>query len=188
MINSNLIDKVIDLSDIDKSQWKSYFGKGYRSVCYEIDPETHCGQIVFFGFDKEGNEAVFRMPWECHIWYRVMFDTGMKDMYGHWIKEKTFRTTSERKKYVDGSAGIHIVECLKPENEFLHWAFDDVVLDSDFNSWIGRTFFLDIETEISDHFIGGNEASNRINMITIYDTLTKKFYTWSLQKVSKQLD
>ena len=188
MLNSHLIDKVIDLSDIDKSQWKSYFGKGYDAVCYEIDPETHAGQIILFGFDLDGNRAIFRMPWECHIWYRVMFDTGVKDMYGHWIKQRTFKTTSERKKYVDASAGLHIVECLKPESEFLHWAFDDVVLDSDFNNQKRRIFFLDIETEISDHFVGGNEASNRINMITIYDTETEKFYTWSLQKVSKHLD
>lgn len=188
MLNSHLIDKVIDLSDVDKSQWKSYFGKGYDAVCYEIDPETHAGQIILFGFDLDGNRAIFRMPWECHIWYRVMFDTGVKDMYGHWIKERSFKTTSERKKYVDASAGLHIVECLKPESEFLHWAFDDVVLDSDFNNQKRRIFFLDIETEISDHFVGGNEASNRINMITIYDTETEKFYTWSLQKVSKHLD
>lgn len=188
MLNSNLIDKVVDLSDVDKSQWKSYFGKGYDAVCYEVDPETHAGQIILFGYDLDGNRAVFRMPWECHIWYRVMFDTGIKDMYGHWIKERTFKTTSERKRYVDGSAGLHIVECLKPESEFLHWAFDDVVLDPDFNNQKRRIFFLDIETEISDHFVGGNEASNRINMITIYDTETEKFYTWSLQKVSKHLD
>ena len=80
MLNSYLLDKVIDLSDIDKSQWKSYFGKGYRSACYEVNPETKSGQIIFFGYDTKGNKAIFRMPWECHIWYRVMFDAGMKDM------------------------------------------------------------------------------------------------------------
>jgi len=188
MLNPNLIDKVIDLSDVDKSQWKSYFGKGYDAVCYEINSETHAGQIILFGYDKDNNRAVFRMPWECHVWYRVMFDTGTKDMYGHFVKERTFKTTSERKRYVDGAAGIHVVECLKPESEFLHWAFDDVVLDSDFNNQKRKIFFLDIETEISDHFVGGNEASNRINMITIYDTESQKFYTWSLKKVAKPLD
>lgn len=188
MLNPNLIDKVIDLSDVDKSQWKSYFGKGYDAVCYEINPETHAGQIVLFGYDKDNNRTVFRMPWECHIWYRVMFDTGTKDMYGHFVKERTFKTTSERKRYVEGAAGIHVVECLKPESEFLHWAFDDVVLDSDFNNQKRKIFFLDIETEISDHFVGGNEASNRINMITVYDTESEKFYTWSLKKVAKPLD
>ena len=61
MINFNLINNVIDLSDIDKSQWKNYFGKGYRSVCYDINPETHCGQIIFFGYDIDGNRDIFKM-------------------------------------------------------------------------------------------------------------------------------
>ena len=90
------------------------------------------------------------MPWECHIWYRVMFDTGFKDMYGYSIKEKTFKTVYERKKYIDGANGIHIVECLRPESEFLHWAFDDVALDPTFNKQRLRIQTLDIETEISD--------------------------------------
>ncbi len=188
MVNYNLLDDVIDLYDVPKEEWKNYFGNGYRSVVYEINPEHHCGEIVFFGYDKEDNPKIFRMPWESHIWYRVMFDTGIKDMYGHFIKEKTFSTASERRKYVDGMTSLHIVECLKPESEFLHWAFDDVVLDPDFNKQNRRTFFLDIETEISDHFVGGNDASNRINMITVFDTMTDKFYTWSLSKVEKHLD
>lgn len=44
-----------------------------------------------------------------------------------------------------------------------------------------RVQSLDIETEISDQFMKPSVADNRINMITIHDSLTDKFYTWSLQ-------
>lgn len=186
MLNKNI--EYVDLTDVPQDQWKDYFGKGYRSVCYEVDPETHCGVIWFFGYDTLDTPTVFKIPWECHIWYRVMFETDVKDMHGHFLKEKKFKTVSQRRKYVEDSPGLNVVECLKPESEFLHWAFDDVVLDSDFNHQVPRTFFLDIETEITDHFVGANEASVRINMVTVFDTKTQLFYTWSLQNVKKHLD
>ena len=44
-----------------------------------------------------------------------------------------------------------------------------------------RVQSLDIETEISDQFMKPSVADNRINMITVHDSLTDKFYTWSLQ-------
>lgn len=54
-------------------------------------------------------------------------------------------------------------------------------LDDSFNTQPMRVQFIDIETEISDQFVKPNDASNRINMITIYDNKTDKYYTWSLE-------
>jgi len=56
-----------------------------------------------------------------------------------------------------------------------------VVFEPDFNNQPMRVQSLDIETEISDQFMKPSVADNRINMITVHDSLTDKFYTWSLQ-------
>jgi DNA polymerase elongation subunit (family B) len=70
---------------------------------------------------------------------------------------------------------------MKPEQEFLHEMFYKDCLDTSFNNQPIRIQYIDIETEISDIFVRPKDATNRINMITIYDSLTEKFYTWSLE-------
>jgi SAM-dependent methyltransferase len=70
---------------------------------------------------------------------------------------------------------------MKPEQEFLHEMFYKDCLDTVFNNQPVRIQYIDIETEISDVFVRAKDATNRINMITIYDSLTEKFYTWSLE-------
>lgn len=173
-------NSVIDLSDIEPSDWKNYFGPGYRNVCYMTDHDRN-GQIILFGFDTEGNRKTFKIPHMSHMYYRVRYKTAWPlDMYGSFLEKKSFRNSYERKKYLDNASGLSIVEALRPEFEFLHEAFDDVVLDSNFNKQALRIFYLDIETEISDIFEKPANARNRINMITIFDTETQKFYTWSL--------
>jgi len=109
----------------------------------------------------------------------VKYETDEKDMYGHYVATKWFKNAYDRKKYVD-ECSLRIVECMRPESEFMHKMFDGCVLDDDFNKQKLRVHYIDIETEISDTFMKPSIAGNRINMMTIYDNFTDKFYTWSL--------
>ena len=111
-----------------------------------------------------------------------MYKTDETDIYGHFVATKWFKSKYERDTYVKEANGMKIVECLKPEQELLHFLFDGEVLKMDFNKQPVRMHYFDIETEISDQFEKPVDARNRINMMTIYDSQTEKFYTWSLQK------
>ena len=180
-MSNSLISNAIYLDDIPKIQWRqNYIGPGYRSACYKIDADRQ-GKIILFGFDPAGNPKTFVLPWDSHVKYAVKYETGEKDIYDRWVATKTFRNIFERKKWVEAANGITIVECLRPEQEVLHFLFDNDVLTDDFNKQTLRIQYFDIETEISDQFERPADARNRINMMTIYDSLTEKFYTWSLQ-------
>lgn len=180
-MSESIFNNAIDLSDIPKSEWrKSYIGKGYRYACYMIDHER-TGNIMFFGYDLEGNPKTFRCPHKSWIKYNVKYDTDERDVYGRYVMTKTFNSSSLRRKYLESCDGVNIVECFRPESEFLHEMFDDCVLDDDFNTQPMRIHYLDIETEISDQFMPPSQADNRVNMITVYDSKTEKYYTWSLE-------
>lgn len=167
------------LEDVPEDQWTNYIGKGYRSVSYSVDTNRN-GQIILLGFNTVGEPQTFICPHKSWIKYNVKYETDEKDMYGNNVETKYFRNSYERKKYVE-NAQMPIVECLKPEAEFLHKLFYKKILDDDFNKQKLRIQYIDIETEISDTFMKPSVAGNRINMITIYDDLTEKFYTWSLE-------
>lgn len=179
-MSESIFSKAIYLEADEKSQWKDlYIGNGYRSIAYKTDADRN-GQIILFGFDKQGNRQVFVCPHQSYIKYNVKFKTNEKDIYGNYVTTKYFKNSFDRNKYIANANGLTIVECLRPEQEFLHQLFDENVLESDFNKQPLRIHYFDIETEISDQFMKPSVADNRINMMTIYDSETEKFYTWSL--------
>lgn len=179
-MSETIFNNAIYLEDIPREQWKKYIGNGYRSVAYLTDHNRN-GQIVLFGFDPAGNRKNFIIPWKSHISYRVKYETDKKDIYDNYVETRYYNSSFERKKRLeDIGNSLFIVECLRPEQEFLQEAFYDVCLDQDFNKQTMRIHFIDIETEISDEFEKPTTARNRINMVTVYDTQTEKYYTWSL--------
>jgi len=202
--------KAIDLTDVPQNEWREkYIGDGYRYCCYrtilddsigENGGESHrqrdwrngegeIGQIILFGYDKNNNPQTFICPWRSHIAHNVGYKTENKDIFGRYVQYKWFENSRQRKSYAEKMDKKLIVECLPPQNEFLHAMFDEVALDENFNKQKKRTFYLDIETEISDSgFEGAETARNRINMITIYDTLTEKYYTWGLNDANIEFD
>ena len=177
-----IFNNAIDLSDIPQDQWrKNYIGPGYRNVFYTTNHDRE-GRIVLFGFDLAGNPKTFICPWKSQFKFRVKYDTPEKDIFGNYVETRFFKSSYERKKRLeDIGQSLWIVECLKPEQEFLQEMFYKNCLDESFNTQPMRMQFIDIETEVSDVFMRPSDAGNRINMITIYDTLTEKFYTWSLE-------
>ena len=181
-MSESVYNNAIDLTDIPQDQWrKNYIGNGYRNVFYTTDHNRE-GRIVLFGYDLAGNPKTFICPHKSWIKFKVKYDTNEKDIFGNFIETRYFKSSYERRKRLDDiGQSLWIVECLKPEQEFLQEMFYKDCLDESFNTQPMRVQFIDIETEISDVFVRPNDATNRINMITIYDTFTEKFYTWSLE-------
>lgn len=177
-------ENFIDLTNINPEEYKKIFGKGYRYCCYKTSHQQ--GYIYFFGYDINGNPQNYKIPHKSHIKYVVKYKTDEKDIFGRYVKTQYFNNTRERNNYLESFTNKElIIECLPPQNEFLHKYFDEYALDEDFNTYPLRIQYYDIETEISDEgFEEASTARQRINMITIYDTKTEKFYTWSLQPVT----
>ena len=181
-MSESIFNNAIDLSDIPFDDWrKKYIGPGYRSACYTTDYERK-GKIIFFGYDLVGNPKTFICPHRSWIKFNVKYDTSEKDVFDRYVATKYFDNSQARRKYIEASeGGINILEALRPESEFLQKLFGDTVFEPIFNTQQMRVQSLDIETEISDQFMKPSQADNRINMITVHDSVTDKFYTWSLE-------
>lgn len=177
----SIFNNAIYLDDVPKEQWKNYgIGRGYRSIIYTTDHDKN-GKIILLGFDIDGNPATYIFPWKSYVKYKVKYKTDERDIYDNYVATKYFNNKQYRDAYVKEMDGNLVVECLKPEQEFAHFMWDFDVLDTSFNKQTLRVHSLDIETEISEQFEKPADARNRINMITIHDSLTDKFYTWSLE-------
>ena len=188
-------DDFIDLTNIEEKEIRNIFGPGYRYCCYittgrrfgghGTQPSNGQGVILFLGYDKQGNPQNYKIPHKSHVKYVVKYKTQEKDIFGRYVETKYFNNTTDRKNFIDNFPDkANIIECLPPQNEFLHKYFDEYALDESFNTFPLRIQYYDIETEISDDgFEEASTARQRINMITIYDNKTEKFYTWSLEHI-----
>lgn len=182
-MSESIFNNAIYLEDVPQDQWrKKYIGPGYRNVVYTTNQDRE-GQIILFGYDLAGNPKTFICPWQSHIKFRVKYDTNEKDIFGNYVETRYFKSSYERKKRLDDiGQSLWIVECLKPEQEFLQEMFCKDCLDDTFNTQPMRVQYIDLESEISEVFVKPNDASNRINMVTIYDNFTDRYYTWSLER------
>lgn len=169
----------------------SKVGLGYRNVCWIPGkrgkfgiPDT--GHIVLFGYDKEGNRKTFKFPFCPSVKYEVKTRTPEIDLYGKYIDTKYFDDTVSRKDWISEieKAGTKVITSYNPEQEFLLNHFRKYVIgktqDDTFNQQELRVHYIDIEVAIEEEFPEPEFAKYPINLITVYDSLTKKFYSWAL--------
>ena len=172
-------------------------GDGYRSVAF-LPPNNYggksgTGHMVLFGFDKQGNEKTFVFPFCPSVKYEVNRKTSEKDLYGKYIETKWFDDTNSRRRWCEENEDkVKIITCYQPEQEFLVDIFgprvykhlDDgkLVVNSDFNNQKLRYHFFDIEIAIENEFPEPKDAKYPINLITVYDNFTEKFYSWALDQ------
>jgi DNA polymerase elongation subunit (family B) len=164
------------MDDIDISN----ISKGYRNVYYRNNSSGE-GEIVLLGWDKDGNRDTFIFPFSPSAKYEVKEVTPNKTIFDTCVKVKNFKNSWERKKWLDSASdGINVIESFRPETEFLMNSFRQYALDDDFNIQPLRIHFIDCEIEVGDEFPKPEEAKYPINIITIYDTLKKKYFSWVL--------
>lgn len=194
-------DNIVRISYLDKKGMEDAIDLqlGYRYVHYVEDEREEgdgnpIGKVYLLGYSKkDGSRTCFEVSdYPLFLWQRTDISDDKnewKDAYGKAIVKKEFPSEHDRHKYVRTLKGTpsyvsnQIVCCDRPHEQFMKEVFLPVAISADGNEGPLRTFYLDIETEISGSFMPPHISANRINMITVLDSETKTFHTWSLQKV-----
>lgn len=144
---------IADINDISK---------GYRNICYRNGKDNE-GEIVLFGWDKDGKRDTFVFPFNPSASYEVKEETEHKTIYDTYVNKKVFKNSWDRKKWLDAASdGINVVEAFRPEQEFLIENFGKYAFDDSFNNLPLRIHFLDIEIAIGNSgFIGNHKIKIR---------------------------
>lgn len=185
--------------DVDKIRSIIEPNDGYSWVYYDplgMDRKLEeNGKVFLRAYEKDTHNPI---TLEIHnfpstLWHRVTSNEDIArstkvDAYGKPLVQEVFFNVASRKQWVNkfktqpGYCDHQIVECRTPEDEFMQQIFWKEAQEESFNKGFQRIFYIDIETEISETSLMPFKALDRINMITIFDNKTDKFYTWSLQK------
>ena len=156
----------------------------YRNLTY--DPRNHVVQIDTW--DKTGEPITVSCSYEPYLYVETKQKTPYVSLHGTHLERKEFRTVSHRNRYLRETGNRKVFENLRWDQQFLIDRFGDINNDADFSKHSLRVYFFDIETYSPNGFPVPDQASDTVNVVTIYDTLINKFITWGLKPLDKPID
>lgn len=156
----------------------------YRNAYYDQRNQS----VSLFTWDKDGRRIVTSCSYNPYLWIESKGDTGYKSLFNTNVTKKEFTNQWDRNKYIRESGRTRIFENINCEHQFLIDMFWNTHQDDDFSQHPLKIMYIDIETYSPDEFPIPSEAKDTINVITIYDSLKAKFFTWGLDELTKDID
>ena len=156
----------------------------YRNISYSNDDNGQ-GIITLRTWDAQGKPVTETVEHNLHTFHQVDRPTKFKSIFDTNLAETFFKNRQARNSFIKKYPNLKMFECLKPESEFLISKYLNQNEDKDFARFPLRTHFIDVEIATEDSFPHPRAAAFPINLITIYDTIDKQYYTWACGDIKK---
>lgn len=150
----------------------------YRNLYYNYTDE----EIVLFTWDRDGNRVTERHTYHPYYYVDTSGEPDAHSIFGGPLKKRTFRKQFDRLRSIKDGGAVKIYHNIPCDQQFLIDHFGLENSQPEFMQFKLRTFFLDIEVHSKGGFPTPKEAKDKINLITLWDTLSQRFYSWGLQK------
>ena len=150
---------------------------GYRNIAYNPREEL----IRLFTWDTSGKRIAVDTTFKPYVYLETNNHSDATSIFKTPLKKKTFKNQYEKSKYLKESGTTRVFENFSPAQQFLVDSFWEYNESAEFSQHPLKIQFLDIETYSVGEFPNVETANHMINVVTIYDTLHKKFYTWGLK-------
>lgn len=136
--------------------------------------------ILFLGYDnKTGKRIKEKIPYKPKLFIDSNEETGFKNIDNHNIKEIRFNSLSDCKDYVKRYSSIssyNIYGTTDFPSSYISEKYKGIEVP--YSASLIRTFYLDIETFSSIGFPKATNPLDKITVITIFDSKTKKYYVF----------
>ena len=147
----------------------------YRNIYYS----SRDGIAHLFTWNEKGNRVVTKTPYRPYFYIETNLDAyDALSIFNTKLKKKEFKNSYDRNKAAQDGAIKRLYHNIQVEQQFLIEKFKDDYEKPEFSANPIKVCFLDIEVFSPDEFPEAKDAKHPINLITIYDNLSKTFYTW----------
>lgn len=147
----------------------------YRNAVYNSRNQS----IKIFTWDDEGRRVTRDVTFNPYL-YLESPDGDKVSIYGTKVKKRAFNTQYDRTKYIADSGNRRLFENIPTVQQYLLETFWRENETPEFTQHPLRMVFLDIETFSPDSFPNTEDPTHTVNVITCYDTFSKKFHTFGL--------
>lgn len=156
----------------------------YRNVAYLPRDQL----MRLFTWDESGNRITLDTTYEPYIYLETNNTPDTTSIFDTKLKRKKFRNQAERSRYIKDNKLTRVFENLNVQQQYLIDTFWKDNEQESFNKHNIRTVFIDIETYSPDEFPKPDDPQHVINIITVYDSISKQFLTWGLKPYTKKND
>jgi DNA polymerase elongation subunit (family B) len=156
---------------------------GYRNATYNPRDQT----CEIYTWSEQGDRISFTTRFTPYFFVEDVKgdDTSI---YNTKVRKKHFNTAYDRTSYLKESGVRRVYENFGPVQQCLldlYWKTNE---HEDFSKFPLKIYYIDIEA-VADTFPDPATAQHAINVITIFDSMSQKFYSWGLQPYNtKQAD
>jgi DNA polymerase elongation subunit (family B) len=150
----------------------------YRNIAYD----NRNGCIHLWTWDENGNRVKVETSYEPYLYIESNRQQDALSIFNIPLKKLTFKNNYYRNKYVNETPIKRIFQNLNVEQDFLINTYKEGIDVGSLEKKPLKIYFWDIETWSPNGFPEPSEAKDPINLITIYDSLKKKYYSWGTKK------
>lgn len=155
----------------------------YRNVCYNPRDEM----MTLLTWDDNGRRVTLDVSYNPYLYIETSLNKDATSIFETPLRKRMFKDTRNRNNFIKECGTNRIFENLRPEQQFLIDMFWQKNNTLDFSQHPLRIQYVDIEVYCPDVFPTPDQALQPINVITIYDTLDKTFYTWGTKRLEKKI-
>lgn len=150
--------------------------QSWRNVFYSSREQ----KIILWTWDDKGKRIKIETSFEPHLYIESKNHQDAVSIFNTSLKRLTFKNQFERSKFANETPISRLFHNINCEQQFLLQMYKEENQKPDFAQFPLKIFHLDIETYNPEKFATPEEASNPINLITIYDSLSEIYHTWGL--------
>jgi DNA polymerase elongation subunit (family B) len=149
---------------------------GYRNAVYNSRERV----VDIYTWSEDGKRIVTSIPFFPYFYYEdnsgeetSIFDTS--------IKRKSFNTNYDKVMYLKERNLKRIFDNYNPVQQALIDTYAEHNDSDNFSKYPLKVYFLDIEAVGNQGFSKPENPEDPINVITVYDSLSKKYHVWGLK-------
>ena len=157
---------------------------GYRNAVYLPKDEM----VRLYTWDEEGNRIHIDSTYNPYVYIEDNKKKDALSLFNTPLRRVSFRNQFERNKFVRNSGITRLFENIQPEPQFLLDTFWGDVNNDDFTSNPLRIAYIDIETYSPGDFPEPEVAKDKINVITLFDSIDQKLYSWGTKPCNYKQD
>ena len=156
---------------------------GYRNAVYNYKEKV----VDIFTWDDDGKRIVTSV--ECHPYFFYEDNSGLDySIFNTNLRKKEFGNVFDKNKFIKERGLKRIFDNYNPVQQSLidmYWKHND---NEDFTKFSLKIYFVDIEAVGENGFSSAHDPNDEINVITIYDSISKKYHVWGTQPYTAKND
>ena len=151
----------------------------YRNVTYHPREQL----MRLHTWDENGKRIIVEQTYQPYLYVEVQNakQGTATSLFKTPLKKLTFENQYERSKFIKDGKVTRVFENLPHTQQFLIDNYWEINETPEFSKFPIKMLLLDIETYSPDGFPDIQTANHTINVITVYDSLSKEYHTWGLK-------